>query len=338
MIEQILSDGLSTIIRNTAYHGVKVMRLGKGQIPDTVVVPPAEQRQAGEMYVHSVQDGTPSYTTALNKHPSLPMDNAYANYPILVGYPQGSNQLCIIDDVPGLSQAFTGGALPMQLAMVQAAIKTPDRDPNLLLTETSPPSMNVRLAAGFRRFGNSFIATAEDTTFVDLTSHVPSATNRARWLIVTIDSSDTAHLYSGVDFDLPTALSGGTRHDYVPLPSIKDEFLLAAVMLYQGMADVRRVRSDGRVDIIPLHAMPAVQDPGMGIYVQSADPGAVGAKRLWIDTSGGDGNWIIKIRNLANTDWEDIAGSLDILNTQLKNFKINTYGGFIRSSNGDFVR
>lgn len=40
-------------------------------------------------------------------------------------------------------------------------------------------------------------------------------------------------------------------------------------------------------------------------YVQSSDPGAVGAGILWIDTSGGTGNWVTKIRNVTNTGWEE---------------------------------
>lgn len=43
-------------------------------------------------------------------------------------------------------------------------------------------------------------------------------------------------------------------------------------------------------------------------YVQSTDPGAVGAYKPWVDTSGGDGNWVYKIRNAANTAWETVAG------------------------------
>jgi len=43
-------------------------------------------------------------------------------------------------------------------------------------------------------------------------------------------------------------------------------------------------------------------------YVQSSDPGAVGANIMWIDTSGGTGNWVTKVRNAADTGWE-IAGA-----------------------------
>lgn len=42
-------------------------------------------------------------------------------------------------------------------------------------------------------------------------------------------------------------------------------------------------------------------------YSQDADPGPVGAGMLWVDTSGGPGNWEIKIRNEADTGWELIA-------------------------------
>lgn len=42
--------------------------------------------------------------------------------------------------------------------------------------------------------------------------------------------------------------------------------------------------------------------------VQNADPGAIGAGKIWVDTSGGSGNWIIKVRNVANTGWESAGG------------------------------
>ena len=37
-------------------------------------------------------------------------------------------------------------------------------------------------------------------------------------------------------------------------------------------------------------------------YVQASDPGAVGAGKLWTDTSGGTGYWVTKMRNIANSD------------------------------------
>lgn len=46
-------------------------------------------------------------------------------------------------------------------------------------------------------------------------------------------------------------------------------------------------------------------------YVQDADPGAIGAGKLWLDTSGGTGTWTIKSRNAADSGWETVnAGSV----------------------------
>lgn len=44
-------------------------------------------------------------------------------------------------------------------------------------------------------------------------------------------------------------------------------------------------------------------------WVQASDPGAVGAGRLWIDTSGGSGAWRIKVRNAGDSGWETLGGS-----------------------------
>ena len=43
-------------------------------------------------------------------------------------------------------------------------------------------------------------------------------------------------------------------------------------------------------------------------YVQGTDPGAVGTGILWIDTSGGTGLWVVRVRNATNTGWEVVAG------------------------------
>jgi len=42
-------------------------------------------------------------------------------------------------------------------------------------------------------------------------------------------------------------------------------------------------------------------------WVQSGDPGAVGAGKGWADTSGGAGSWEWKVRNAANTGWEIVG-------------------------------
>jgi len=44
-------------------------------------------------------------------------------------------------------------------------------------------------------------------------------------------------------------------------------------------------------------------------YAQDTDPGAVGTGKYWIDTSGGSGNWVLKVRNVTNDGWEIIASS-----------------------------
>lgn len=42
-------------------------------------------------------------------------------------------------------------------------------------------------------------------------------------------------------------------------------------------------------------------------YIQTADPGAVGPGKAWLDTTGGAGAYVLKIRNTGDTAW-DIAG------------------------------
>lgn len=44
-------------------------------------------------------------------------------------------------------------------------------------------------------------------------------------------------------------------------------------------------------------------------YIQSSDPGAIGAGKVWIDTTGGTGAWLYKVRNAADTGWETLGSS-----------------------------
>ena len=39
-------------------------------------------------------------------------------------------------------------------------------------------------------------------------------------------------------------------------------------------------------------------------YVQDADPGAVGAGKVWVDSTAGTGAWIFYVRNAADDGWE----------------------------------
>lgn len=45
-------------------------------------------------------------------------------------------------------------------------------------------------------------------------------------------------------------------------------------------------------------------------YAQATDPGAIGAYKCWIDTSGGAGAWVLKVRNAANSGWETFSRTL----------------------------
>lgn len=46
-------------------------------------------------------------------------------------------------------------------------------------------------------------------------------------------------------------------------------------------------------------------------YIDTIDPGKIGAGRIWIDTSGGSGAYRIKIRNAADTGWETVGIAFD---------------------------
>ncbi len=53
-----------------------------------------------------------------------------------------------------------------------------------------------------------------------------------------------------------------------------------------------------------LHRTHTDSDLHVASFVQSTDPGAVGAGKQWVDTSLGTGLWQLKTRNAANTGWK----------------------------------
>jgi hypothetical protein len=58
-----------------------------------------------------------------------------------------------------------------------------------------------------------------------------------------------------------------------------------------------------------LHANQTGANVHVAGYVQSGDPGAVGAGKQWVDTTGGAGAWVVKTRNAANDGWETTAAT-----------------------------
>lgn len=55
-----------------------------------------------------------------------------------------------------------------------------------------------------------------------------------------------------------------------------------------------------------IHADFTDDDLHVAGYVQASDPGAKGAGKLWIDTTLGTKQWVLKIRNAANSAWETV--------------------------------
>ena len=62
-------------------------------------------------------------------------------------------------------------------------------------------------------------------------------------------------------------------------------------------------------DSTTLHKNLTGADLHVAGYTQSGDPGSIGAYKIWFDTSGGSGSWVLKVRNAANTNWEEVSSS-----------------------------
>ena len=70
----------------------------------------------------------------------------------------------------------------------------------------------------------------------------------------------------------------------------------------------------------------------MGAYIQSSDPGAVGAKVLWIDTTSG---YVLKKRDDANTGWDTLSGDLSAAGTGINETILDAKGDLIAASAAD---
>lgn len=67
--------------------------------------------------------------------------------------------------------------------------------------------------------------------------------------------------------------------------------------------------------------------------ITASDPGAIGAGKMWIDSSGGSGSWVIRIRNEANDGWEEavVAAGVSPHDHDYTDYQIDVV------SNGDTV-
>lgn len=67
--------------------------------------------------------------------------------------------------------------------------------------------------------------------------------------------------------------------------------------------------------------------------ISPSDPGAIGAGKMWIDSSGGTGSWVFRIRNETNDGWEVaiVAGGVGPHTHDYDDYQIDVV------SNGDTV-
>lgn len=297
-------DHIEEALSASGYTNVMQGILGRGSYPDTVVVPTNLRSLPGEVYVTIERNNSKQVFKAINDCPAIPLDNSIAGYPIIVAYPPNSETLTVVSPAPLTAALFTGGALPSHIAQVNLAIQDPARNPNLLITETNPASMSINCVGGWFRLGDRPFYVPPLTAFVNMITYKPAGINQARFCVITITGDRAGKVYAGIVFD-ETTVDPNLISDYIPTPHAVQEVFVA--IIYIKNSSTVLTRANGAIR--PLHTLPTVPDPGAGIYIQSVDPGAAGAKSIWIDTSGGNGNWIIKVRNLANTAWETIAAA-----------------------------
>ena len=255
---------------------IKPAILGNGETPPTVIIPPAQRMDDVRVFwAYQEREENKSVFAVANTYPGLPFNNKIAGLHVEVGYPPKSKILSIYSvDLVKLAE-ITGSALPIQIAVEQMRMVTPDRIQQLKL-EWSGTGMVARILPGFWR-SNNVIITVPEIIPVDLTAYVPSTSGKQRWVLVSLDDTGSVTLTAGEEFDVGTTTVTSTQ---VPISVPDGEQAIAWVRLLNGVTTLDNAR------IIHVHDMPIV---------------------------GG-------------------------ASSELTSFYVNSYGGFMRTADGGFLR
>lgn len=235
--------------------------LGNGETPPEVIIPPSKRQDDIRVFwAHQDPQENKSVFAVANAYPGLPYNNHVAGLSIQVGYPPNSRILSIYDvDRAELARLTGGPALPIQAAIEQIRMVTPDR---VQLLKLEPYSGLVgRILPGVWRSGNTPVTVTEQI-LVDFTSLLPGSGNLV-WVLVSISDENAVTLTAGTEYATSTTVS---RDDQLPKTVPDGEHMIAWVRLLNTTTDLENAK------IINLHDAP-ILGGGLGelglLYVNS---------------------------------------------------------------------
>lgn len=120
--------------------------------------------------------------------------------------------------------------------------------------------MSINLYEGYLWTGTNFIFIPTDSA-VDLTSHIPSTSGKAAWVMITMNNAGTVIETKGTEVDLADLCPVG--NELLNLPDVPSGTIecLAAIRVYEGQTEIREGRAtlDGTgaafTDIIDLRGI-----------------------------------------------------------------------------------
>lgn len=278
-----LSQALKQIPRNTAWSNIMSVRLGDGNEPSTVIVPSEKATDFGMFYAYRIVDGTKEVMQVANLYAGLAYDDSMADTPVVVGYPPKSNKLCIMSIDPAGGTAFTGGALPSQIADTNSYYVSPERFSDFKLQVIS--GLILGHTGGSVRRGNTKKTVFPDDSFLDLTDYVPTTVDMAVFLLIGLDSDDTVVVVEGEQFDVAEA----EPVNFMPDTLESDHLFLGTVYLVYGDTAITQERVMNMPDIYYAPSPLSLPATSATLYDETTPPSVTGLTtgHFWLDGDGG---------------------------------------------------
>lgn len=253
-IDAIIKRKKKVHTKKTSWTEEREVVLGKGNA-DAIVLIPIDERENTQvsLYCHDEVAETKGTYQVVNGGvgKTIPHENAMHGFRVKIGKPPGSNVYHIMgQSESGLAQTT---AVPLEeIARTQDRAITPDRFPEVSLIPNG--TLTPDFAGGKIRINGEWVPLVPSTG-PDFTSHVPSTSNKERWVLVGVDRDGSFDLVDGADLDI------GTSNPESNAPKISSAGFMPfeVVKLTNGDTEVK----EGSGNRLPLAMIPAFTEAGI---------------------------------------------------------------------------
>lgn len=243
------------------WRGLRKARLGDGQDPPTVIVPPAQRQREGMLYCFREVDGTKELIQALNMSPAITPDQGSAFFPVLIGYPPDSHILAIWGPDPDEAHNLTKGYLPSQVSATYAGQVQPSSFATLKIYKFGP--FVVGLTGGTLRYQEAVYYIVPNTNFYDATADIPSTNGLAVYVSLAVDSAGTLVKTVGTEFPINAAEPVA----YMPTTVAYGALHLGWVYLFYGMTELQTHNVLANPDI---YYIPSLVGTAANVYTNAS--------------------------------------------------------------------